>query len=229
MQSSKECFWTQVREYEPPGGRDYVIHTVNGEMARKLGMTPVQMAEDIQSDGLYVPDKYAMLTYYFSADWIRDQDGQVVDLVFFTDTKPTEENIGVMRDSATAGYPLRDPVGRIMPVADVPERVSEIFPDAQAFLRVPPDDLVAVAVWDTPSRMRTAEMVQNIVYATASGNISVDEGIRGIAGLLKNGPFCFVNGKAPDTVLAEIAGNCINVGLRRRKYQELFSAYAGFH
>jgi len=200
MDAERENFWNEVKKFTPPKGIGYVIHTINGSVAIRKGMTSIEMAKIIQFEGLYAPKDYSTLTLKFDIDWTPHGKDEIIDLIFYTETKPTDEDEGVIRDSASFGFPLRDPVGPFINVGEVPSRIKDIFPNTELFVRVPPENLKVIAVWESEARSLTASKINKTVLDVANGKIGKDEGIREIIRVLSSGPFTFINGAEKDGV-----------------------------
>jgi len=222
---SRERFWDQVKEIAPPPCVDYVIHTINSRVSKNVGMSAENMAEMIQSIGLFVPVNYSMLTLKFDRDWVTDDAGKIVDLVFLTETKPTSEDEGVIRDSASYGFPLRDPVGEVLEAEKVPQLIKNIFPDRERFFRVPPEHLKAIAVWDREERFEISKQVCRVALAVANGTTIQGVGTEEIMWLLSNAPFLFVNGAGRSSLLSGIATGCIEAEVRRQKYLRMLEDF----
>ena len=217
-------FWNSLKENCPQREIGYVIHTVNCSKARAVGMTPMEMMADIKTNGLFAPENYSIVTLKMGCDWISHEGNEAIDLVFHTETKPTEEGEDVIRNSAASGFPLRDLVS-FVELDAVPLNVRRIFPLTERFVRIPPGDLVAIFRWDMEIRKDIVGKIRKIALNVVTDVIRDDEGVKQTIELFREVQTQFINGAKSEEVIGGIALNSFNVQRRRDKYLKALKAF----
>lgn len=184
-----------------------------------------EMAELIEKQGLIGPADYSNLTENLVVGWAPPNQREIIDMVFLTDTKPTDQ-AGVNRDNALHGFPLRDAV-QPLTINLVPPAVRNLHPGVVNFVRVPPENLQAVLNWNRAAKNKAMPKMIQVTEKVVSGTITEEAGIREISELLaNNASIRLVNGAGQNEILKGLAKNAIDVQKRWGKINTFLWKYS---
>lgn len=224
MSGESEHLLLGIKErFCPPRGMYYVIHSVSHAKATSSGSSLEETVKQILDIGVIAPADYSVITLKYDEDWIESGNGKnpVMDFIFHTESKPTDEPDAAM-DSLYCGFPLRDPV-QPFPLDAVPPSVRAMYPNSERFVVVPQSDLSAVILWQSEeSRTVFNERVHEVTKKVINGQTNRFDGLADMSRIFLDAPMLLVNGDDRQTIVHHIAENTLRVGINKRDIRDIF-------